>query len=354
MNRHARALVLALGCSLLGLPEPLRAAAIDQLRNLAGGSAPSVPEPSGPSPVEDSGGGQSTATNNAAADAAAAAEADAELDRLEAEYQAQQERAEKERLAREEQERKRREEEARQERLRTQAAAAHQQWLATDERNGAAFDDVFAHSAAAGDGAANDPNVVDLSSSSPSATPHLRSNAAGRPRRLKPAPPPVPDFTLMPAADDPPPPPAFWWPDFERKTNDTAFACVSMYLKSKVRGLGTIPEKIKDSLELRKKLSERFTQHIESVFAIAGQATDPSANWSVLAERSETQFKVFASAVDEEARNGIRDTLATSGSGALPEDGAEAAEFGISAGREHLQDFQEYKKWCDENRRRRR
>lgn len=352
MNRHVRSLVLVLGCSLLGLPLPLRAAAIDQLRNLAGGSVPAVPEPSGPSPVEDSGGGQSTATNSAAADAAAEAEADAELDRLEAEYLAKQERAEKERLAREEQEGKQREEAARQERLRTLAAAAHQQWLATDERNGAAFDDVFAPGSDAV--AASDPNVVDLSSSSPSVPPHLRGNAAGRPPRLKPVPPPVPDFTLMPEAEEPPPPTAFWWPDFERKTNDTAFACASMYLKSKVRGLGSIPEKIKDSLDLRKKLSERFTQHIESVFAIAGEATDSRANWSVLADRSETQFKAFGAAVDEESRNGIRDTLATSGSGALPEDGAEAAEFGISAGREHLQDFQEYKKWCDENRKKRR
>jgi hypothetical protein len=351
MNRHVRALVIVLGCSLLGLPSPLRAAAIDQLRNLPGGNVPAVPEASGPSPVEGSGGGQSTATSNAAAEAAAEAEADAELDRLEAEYLAKQERAEQERLAREAQERKQREEAARQEQLRTLAVAAHQQWLATDERNGAAFDDVFAPGSDAG--ATGDPNVVDLSSSVHLAPALLRGNAAGRPSRLKPPPPPVPDFTLGPTAEEPPPS-AFWWPDFERKTNDTAFACASMYLKSKVRGLGTIPEKIKDSLELRKKLAARFVQHIASVFAIADQATDPRANWSELAERSGTQFKAFASAVDEESRNGIRDTLATSGSGALPEDGAEAAEFGIAAGREHLQDFQEYKKWCDENRKKRR
>ena len=351
MNRPLRILAFALGCGLCTLPPTLNAGAMDQLRNMAGGSVPGVPEPSGPSPVEDASGGQSSADTEAADNAAAEAAAQAELDRLEAELRAKQEREEQERLAREEQERQRRAEAERQEKLRQQAATARQQWAAQDERNGAAFDDVFAP--ASSGGSAGDPNTVDLSHVGPHPAPQLPGGGPARPKRMRAQPPPVPDFTLVDTPEALPPPPQWWWPDFERKTNDTAFAYASMYLKTKIEGLGSLPEKLKDSLDLREKLSARFTQHIESVFDIAGQAADPRANWAVLAERSEKEFQAFGAAVDEDARNGIRDTIATSGSGSLPEDGADVAEYGISAGREHLQDLQERQKWCDEHRKKR-
>jgi hypothetical protein len=351
MNRPLRILAVALGCGACALPPRLNAGAWDQLQNMAGGSVPSVPEPSGPKSDGDSSGGQSSSDAESADDAAAEAEAQAELDRLEAELRAKQEREEQARLAREEQERQQRAEAERQEKLRQQAAAARQQWAAQDEKNGAAFDDVFARASTGGD--VGDPNTVDLSHTGPHPTPQLPGGGPMRPKRLRAQPPPVPDFTLVDTPEPLPPPTRWWWPDFKRKTNDMAFAYASMYLKSKIEGLGSLPEKLKDSLDLREKLSARFTQHLESVFDIAGQAADPRSNWAVLAERSEKEFQAFGAAVDEDARNGIRDTIATSGSGSLPEDGADVAEYGISAGREHLQDLQERQKWCDEHRKKR-
>lgn len=351
MNRPLRILALAFGCGACALPPTLNAGAWDQLQNMAGGSVPGVPEPSGPSPAEDSSGGQSSSDAGSADDAAADAAAQAELERLEAELRAKQERAEQERLAREEQERQQRAEAERQEKLRQQAAAARQQWATQDEKNGAAFDDVFAPASSGSN--AGDPNTVDLSNLGQHPTPQLLGGGPVRPKRLRAQPPPVPDFILVDTPEALPPPPDWWWPDLKRKTNDMAFAYASMYLKDKIKGLGSIPEKLKDSLDLREKLSERFTGHIEAVFGIAGQAADPRSNWAVLAERSEREFQAFGAAVDEDARNGIRDTIATSGSGSLPEDGADVAEYGIGAGREHLQDLQERQKWCDEHRKKR-
>ncbi len=363
MKRRAQVLVLALGCALAGGQVLLGGSALDDLINAGGRGLPNVPDVPPPERVDgpdtdDSDRAEAEAERQREAQAEAERRAQAERERREqAERERQRleqerleqerQRLERERLAREEQERLRREAEARRQRLRQQAADARQHWVGEDERNRAAFDDVFGNSTTAGGG---DPNVVDLSTAH-SLTPSLLrgQRTAGPTLRTKPPPLPPAEFTIPAGAEAPEPRVLpFWRPDWERKLTDMGFAYASMYLKSKIDGLGSIPEMLKDSLDLRKKLGRRFTDHIENVFAAAQLATDPDANLGALSDRTERQFRSFAAAVDEDARNGIRDTIATTGGGSLGE-GAEAAEFGVAAGREHLQDLQELKKWAEEN-----
>jgi len=362
MKQRAPVLGLALGFALLGGPPPLQATALDDLINAAGQGLPNVPDASPPQRVdgEDTGDsgydyGEEERLRQAQAAREQREREERERQRLEQErLEKERQRLERERLAREEQERLRREAEARRTRLRQQAATARQHWIGEDERNRAAFDDVFANSAPAA-AAEGDANVVDLSTARTFTPALLRSASPPVPSlRIKPPPLPPPEFTLSsaPAAPEPVVLP-FWRPDWERKLTDMGFAYASLYLKAKIDGLGSIPEILKDSLDLRTKLGRRFTDHLDNVFATAQLATDPHADLGALADRAERQFRSFAAAVDEDARNGVRDTIATTGGGALG-DGAEAAEFGIAAGREHLQDLQELKKWCDENPPRRR
>lgn len=365
MKQRAPVLALALGFALLGGPPQLQATALDDLINAAGQGLPNVPDASPPQRVDgedtgDTGSDYDYAEQERQRAAQAEAERQAQAAREQREREErerqrlEQERLERERLAREEQERLRREAEARRARLRQQAVTARQHWIGEDERNRAAFDDVFANSAPAA-AAEGDANVVDLSTAR-TFTPALLRGASppGPSLRIKPPPLPPAEFTLSSAMAAPEPSVLpFWRPDWERKLTDMGFAYASLYLKSKIDGLGSIPEMLKDSLDLRKKLGRRFTDHLNNVFATAQLATDPHADLGALADRAERQFRSFAAAVDEDARNGVRDTIATTGGGALG-DGAEAAEFGIAAGREHLQDLQELKKWCDENPPRRR
>lgn len=365
LKRRAQVLTLALGCAWLGEPSLLRASALDDLINAAGHGLPNVPDVPPPERVDgpdtdDSGYDYAEEERQRQAQAEAERQAQAERERREQEERERQraeqarleeerQRLERERLAREEQERVRREAEARRVRLRQQAAAARQHWVGEDERNRAAFDDVFNDSGTAA-AAAGDPNVVDLSSARTLAPSLLRGQRAPGPSlRTKPPPLPAPEFTVSSALSPPEPTVLpFWRPDWERKLADMGFAYASLYLKAKIDGLGSIPEMLKDSLDLRKKLARRFTDHVETVFATAQLATNPDADLGALSDRAERQFRAFAAAVDEDARNGIRDTIATTGGGALGE-GTEAAEYGVAAGREHLQDLQELKKWGDEN-----
>ncbi len=363
MKRRAQILGTVLGGVLLCAPLPLRATALDDLINAAGQGLPNVPDASPPQRVdgEDTGDsdydyGEEERLRQAQEQAAREQreKEERERQRLEQErLEKERQRLERERLAREEQERLRREAEARRARLRQQAAAAHQHWLGEDERNRAAFDDVFADSGTAA--AEGDPGAVDLSNARALVPTLLRGAPTPQPSlRIKAPPLPPPEFTV-PAGTEAPEPAVlpFWRPDWERKLADMGFAYASMYLKARIDGLGSIPEMLKDSLDLKKKLGRRFTDHLENVFATAQLATRPDADLGALSDRAERQFRSFAAAVDEDARNGIRDTIATTGGGALG-DGAEAAEFGIAAGREHLQDLQELEKWCADNPARRR
>ena len=365
MTRRRPLLVLAFAFLLLGGRAPLWSSALGDLINAAGQGLPNVPDASPPERVDgderdDSGDyyreieRQREAEAERQAQAAREQRLREELERQRLEQQRleqERQRLERERLAREEQERQRREAQARQLRLRQQAAAARTQWLADDQRLGAAFDDIFGGA----DSTGSDPAVVDLTHSRTLRPALLRGGAAPGPS-LRIRPPPLPAPQIIVPADEKPPEPTvitFWRPDWERKLTDMGFAYASMYLKTKIDGLGSIPEMIKDSLDLRQKLARRFDDHLKGVFATAQLATDPHADLGALSDRAEKQFQSFAAAVDEDARNGIRDSIATTGGGSLG-DGAEAAEFGIAAGREHLQDLQELKKWCDENPARRR
>ncbi len=267
----------------------------------------------------------------------------ARLERLRQEQLAK-ERREQEERARQEALRRQQEEEARQARLRAQAAAARAQWAADDERNGNSFDDIFAGATE------SDPNVVDLSDSTSLTPALLRGGGPHVSLRIKPPPLPRPEVT-MEVSNDPrelPPPPPRWHPDMKGKLTDLGFAYVSMYLKSKVDGLASIPELAKDAVDLRKRLGEHTTGYLDGLFATARQATDPNANLGALSERTWTRFERAAADYDEDARRGMQNNAATMSSGSLPE-GSSAAEVGIGQGQAQLQDVQELRKWTEEH-----
>jgi len=368
----ARYLGLALCGGLLWTPVSAPASGLSDLLNAAGQGLPNVPEPPAPTPVGDSGTG--SGNQNAQNDDSARQEAlrqqraeqerreKEEQERREKEEQARRDKEEQERRAKEEQERRAREEEARrlreeqarQERLRQQAAAARVQWAAADQQNSAAFDDIF--NAPAGGGAAvGDPNVVDLSDATHLVPALLRGGAPRISLRSKPPPPPEAEVTSTSAGSEPEPPPRLpqWHPDWEQKLTDLGFAYASLYLKDKVDGLASLPELVKDSLDLKKKLNDHCTNYLGAIFSTATQAANPRANYAVLAAEAETHFQTFAANADEDARSGLRNNLATTSSGALPE-GSGAAEVGIGLGQAQLQDVQELKKWGDANQSRHR
>ena len=253
------------------------------------------------------------------------------------------ERREAEERARQEALRRQREEEARQARLRAQAAAARSQWAADDERNGGAFDDIFAGPAA------NDPNTVDLTTATGRTPAILRGGGSPVSLRIKPPPVPRPEATVdrLEEPPEPPPPPPRWQLDLNSKLTDLGFAYVSMYLKSKVDGLASIPELTKDALDLHKRLREHTTGYLDKLFATAGQAADPNADLGALSDRTWSNFQNAAANFDEDAHRGMQNNAATMSGGSLPE-GSHAAEVGIGQGQAQLQDTQELVKWCEE------
>ncbi len=254
------------------------------------------------------------------------------------------ERREAEERARQEALRRQREEEARQARLRAQAAAARSQWAADDERNGSAFDDIF------GGAAANDPDTVDLTTATGRTPALLRGGGSPVSLRTKPPPVPRPEATLDRLEDppEPPPPPPRWQLDLKSKLTDLGFAYVSMYLKSKVDGLASIPELTKDAFDLHKRLREHTNGYLDHLFATAGQATDPNADLGALSDRHWSNVQTVAANYDEDARRAAQNNVATTSSGAHPE-GSPAAEVGIGQGQAQLQDTQELVKWCEEH-----
>ena len=370
MKIPPRYLALLLCGGLLGATPSAPASGLSDLIDAAGRGLPDVPEPPEPTRVDDP--DTDSPTQDPPEEESAHEEElrlqQAEQERLAQEAQARREKeeaerrakAEQERVAREEQARREaqlqreREEKARQERLRQQAAAARVQWASEDEKNDAAFDDILSIPGGA-DAAGGDPNVVDLSDST-----HLVPAllGGGPPRvslRIKPPPLPTPEFTLPATGSERelPEPPPRWHPDWEGKFKDLGFAYASMYLKDKIDGLASIPELVKDSLDLKKKLNEHCNEYLGSLFSTASQAANPRANYAILADQAEERFQGFAAAVDEDARSGIRNNLATTSSGALPE-GSDVAEVGIGMGQSQLQDVQELKKWSEANKPRQR
>jgi len=110
-----------------------------------------------------------------------------------------------------------------------------------------------------------------------------------------------------------------------------------------VDGLASIPELVKDSLDLKKKLNAHVSEYLERLFSVAGQAANPNADDAALAEETWRNFQTSASNFDEDARSGIRNNLATTSGGVVPEDSAAGAGIGIAQAQ--LQDTEERKKW---------
>jgi hypothetical protein len=379
VKRSAQTLAVVLCSGLLLVSPAARASALDDLMNAAGQGMPNVPEPSGPSRADDDSDDRDNRRNRQEEEqerqeqlrqqrweeqrqqqAEQARQEALRRQREEAERQAElqrqaererQERAARERREREERERQEalrraREAQERLERQRHQAAvAARAQWTADDQKNEAAFDGLLSPPGTPD----NDPNVVDLTDATHLTPVLLRDGGPRVSLRIKPPPLPQPELILDPRreAPEPPPPPPQWELDLKGKLTDLGFAYASMYLKSKVEGLASIPELAKDAVDLRKRLTEHCTSYLDNLFRTAREAADPRANYAVLSDRTWNQFQTASANFDEDARRGVQNNVATTSSGALPE--GTAAEVGIGMGQAQLQDTQELKKWGDEH-----
>ena len=386
MSRSAYYLRLALCSGLLWIPRSVSASALGDLMDAAGQRMPNVPEP--PEPTREDDDNDRSERRNPRQEredeeerqrqAAQWQQQQAEQERQQQAERAQQEetrrqeemrqrqeeaarqeqlrqarleqeRRDQEERARQEALRRQREEEARQARLRAQAAAARSQWVNADAKNEGAFDDIFAASSGAGS-SGNDPNVVDLTDATNLTPALLRGGGPRVSLRIKPPPLPEPEATVdfRGQPPEPPAPPPQWHLDPNGKLTDLGFAYASMYLKSKVDGLASIPELTKDALDLRKRLTEHCTSYLDNLFATARQAANPNADLGALSERTWKTFETAAGNFDEDARRGAQNAGATTSSGALPE-GSSSAELGIGTGQAQIQDTQELKKWGDEH-----
>ena len=212
-----------------------------------------------------------------------------------------------------------------------------------------------------GDQFANDPNVVDLrgvtnptpallrGTTNPTpaesgAPAGLQQGAAYVPPSVTPSQAsliPKPNYTLRAdillayKGEEPPE----WHPDWMRKLKDMGFDYTSMYIKSRVRGLASIPELTKDSLDLRKTFNKHLTEYLKQLFTTAGEAANPNANYTALEERVSDQWQRFATHVDEDAKDGIQNNVNTGSSEVVPEGSPEAA--GIGTGHEQLNDLKD-------------
>jgi hypothetical protein len=366
MKKTARCLGLVLCGGLLWFPPSALASALDDLTDAAGQGLPNVPMPSEPTRVDDPNDRQSNqdAQNDEAQRQEQLRQQQAEQQRQEQAEQARQEelrrqqeeqkrqeqlrqlRAEQERQARVERERqealrRQREEQERLEKLRRETAAveARASWATQDEKNSNAFDDVFAATSGP-DTFRDSPNSVGLTDASAILS---RGGSKGA-LRIKPPPLPKPDFVLVASREDPESAETpRWHIDWDGRLKDLRFAYISMYLKSKIEGLASIPEMLKDSLDLKKKLNTHVSDYLKRLFSVAGESTDPNADDAALAEKAWNNFHTAAANIDEDARDGIRNNLGTTSGGALPEDSPAAAGIGI--GQQQLQDTAERKKW---------
>lgn len=360
MNKTACRLGLVFCGCLLCAPPQILGSALDDLRNAAGQGLPDVPMPSGPTRVDDSDDRQSSQESqntqdneNQRQEQLRQQQAEqARQEELQRQELARQQQAEKERLAKIEQERqeelqRQREEQERQEKLRREqaAVAARAHWANDDEKNANAFDDVFADSSGAGTNG-DATNVVDLTDATKLVPSILRGGGAKVSLRIKPPPLPEPESTVtsIPEEQEFAPPPK-WHVDWDGKLKDLGFAYASMYLKSKVEGLASIPELAKDSLDLKKKLNTHVSEYLERVFSTAGQAANPNADDAALADQTWSHFQTAAADIDEDARSGIHNNLATTSSGVVPEDSPAGAGIGIA--QTQMQDTAELKKWTE-------
>ena len=348
MKMRCRCLVIVICGGLLWIPPSVRASALDDLTNAAGQGLPDVPMPSEPTRVDDTDDrpANQNAQNNQnqsqeqlrqeRAEQAHQEELRLQKEEQERQEQLRQQKAEQERLAKLERER--------QAELRRQAAAAARtQWAAEDEKNGNAFDEILAVPTGARN-AADDPNRVDLTDATRFGSTTLHAGKSKVSRRGKPPPLPEPESIVVSHSGEPEiAPPPRWHIDWDGKLTDLGFAYASSYLKSKVDGLASIPELVKDSLDLKKKLNAHVSEYLERLFSVAGQAANPNADDAALAEETWRNFQTSASNFDEDARSGIRNNLATTSGGVVPEDSAAGAGIGIAQAQ--LQDTEERKKW---------
>jgi hypothetical protein len=375
MKKRARCLSLGLVLcgGLLWTPPSAPASALDDLTNAAGQGLPNVPMPSEPTREDGPDDRQTNqeAQNEENQRQEQLRQQQAEQERREQAEQAREEalrrekkeqearqeqlrqqQAEQERLAKAEQERqeelrRQREEQERQEKLRREqaAVAARAHWSNDDEKNANAFDDIFAATSGTGTGR-DDPNVVDLTDAGRLVPAILRGGGPKVFLRIKPPPLPEPESTVTSIPEEPEfAPPPKWHVDWDGKLKDLGFAYASMYLKSKVEGLASIPELAKDSLDLKKKLNTHVSEYLERVFSTAGQAANPNANDAALADQTWSHFQTSAADIDEDARSGIHNNLATTSSGGVPEDSPAGAGIGIA--QTQMQDTAELKKWAE-------
>jgi hypothetical protein len=158
---------------------------------------------------------------------------------------------------------------------------------------------------------------------------------------LRVKPPPIPeDECTLPLASDSPPVNGWslstraWSPDWEGKATDMGFAYVSMWLKSRVEGLASIPELTKDSLDFRKKLGDNIDEFMKKQFGVMVKATNPNADLGRMADESWSSFQTSAAKMDSSVRNAVQNNLSTTAP--VPE--GSSAGAGIETGRVLLQD----------------
>jgi hypothetical protein len=194
------------------------------------------------------------------------------------------------------------------------------------------------------DASASDPSVVDLRGSSgvvqmlQQPTPVIvnrRSPTITRSTMRAPATPPG-DGTWQ-EIEPTPEPRNEWWTHMrsysKEKMTDMGLAYLFMGIKEaggdSVPAFASLPDKIKEALDLKKKIAEHITESVRSTLSIAGEATYSGANYSVLVNRSSNSLEANAGDLKDDANSGAANSFLIN---VGPEDPTAATGIGIAQG----------------------
>lgn len=127
-----------------------------------------------------------------------------------------------------------------------------------------------------------------------------------------------------------------WHPYVQGKVTDLELAYVYMGIKEmggdSVQALASLPEKAKNALDLKKNLSEHITEYLSSIFSIAGQATDPGANYTALGDQLSDTFQASGTNFRDDANKGMSNNFWLRLGGTIQEGSPAEVGAGIAQG----------------------
>jgi hypothetical protein len=131
-----------------------------------------------------------------------------------------------------------------------------------------------------------------------------------------------------------------WWeknyPYLNEKLTDLELSYVFMAVSGaggdSVQAFAKLPEKIKESLDLKKNISKHVHEHLQSVFSLANQSTDFRADDAALSDRVFQRFQTSSEDFQDDATKGSAGNFNLRIGGTVQEGSPQEAGMGIAQG----------------------